>query len=61
MLFSNINLFSTGEKMETLKKDWELFKKDFKKQSKNSRLFWINWYVLKPLALVLILIAFITL
>ena len=48
--------------METLKKDWELFKKDFKKQSKNSRLFWINWYVLKPLALVLVLIyAFITL
>jgi|TARA_R100000482_G_scaffold76135_2_gene29569 hypothetical protein len=61
MLFSNINLFSTGEKMETLKKEWSLFKKDFARQSSESFLFRFNWYVLKPLALVLVLIAFITL
>jgi|8_EtaG_2_1085327.scaffolds.fasta_scaffold29194_2 hypothetical protein len=61
MLFSNINLFSTGEKMETLKKEWSIFKKDFARQSSESFLFRLNWYVLKPLALVLVLIAFITL
>jgi len=61
MLFSNINLFSTGEKMETLKKEWSLFKKDIKKLTSESRISWINWYVLKPLLLVLCIIAFITL
>jgi len=47
--------------METLKKEWSIFKKDFARQSSESFLFRLNWYVLKPLALVLVLIAFITL
>jgi hypothetical protein len=47
--------------METFKKEWNLFKKDFAKQCSESLLFRINWYVLKPLLLVLVLIAFITL
>lgn len=47
--------------METLKKEWNLFKKDFAKQCSESLLFRINWYVLKPIALVLVVVALIIL
>ena len=47
--------------MNKLKNEWNLFKQDFSRMSNESLLFRINWYVLKPLALVLVLIAFITL
>ena len=46
---------------QKFKKEWSLFKKDIKKLTSESRISWINWYVLKPLLLVLCIIAFITL
>jgi len=44
-----------------LKQEWKLFKQDFKRQAKQSLMFKINWYVLKPIALVLVIITLITL
>ena len=42
--------------MDKLKKEWRIFKQDFQRQSNESLLFKFNWYVLKPLALVLVII-----
>ena len=44
-----------------LKQEWKLFKQDFKRQAEQSLMFRINWYVLKPTALVLVIIALIIL
>ena len=44
-----------------IKKDWELFLNDIKTMSKTDRLFWWNWYVLKPFALVLVIVSLIIL
>jgi len=44
-----------------LKQEWKLFKQDFKQQANESLMFRINWYVLKPIALVLVIITLITL
>tara|TARA_Y100001973_G_C5150984_1_gene308108 strand:- start:547 stop:699 length:153 start_codon:yes stop_codon:yes gene_type:complete len=46
---------------QKFKKEWSLFKKDIKKLTSESRISWINWYVLKPLLLVLCIIALIIL
>ncbi len=43
--------------MNKFKKEWNLFKKDFKQQASESFIFRLNWYVLKPVALILVLIA----
>ena len=43
--------------MNKLKKEWKLFIKDFKRQAKDSLMFRINWYILKPIAIVLVIIA----
>ena len=50
-----------GVKMNKLKNEWKLFKQDFARQCNESLLFRINWYVLKPLLLVLCIIALIIL
>lgn len=47
--------------MKRLKYEWEIFKQDFARSSNESLMFRINWYVLKPLALVLVIITFIVL
>ena len=47
--------------MDKLKKEWRIFKQDFQRQCNESLLFRFNWYVLKPVALVLVIIAFIIL
>ena len=47
--------------MNKLKNEWNLFKQDFLRMSNESLLFRINWYVLKPLALVLVIVALIIL
>tara|TARA_R100001443_G_scaffold30249_5_gene43864 strand:- start:18833 stop:18976 length:144 start_codon:yes stop_codon:yes gene_type:complete len=39
--------------MDKLKKEWRIFKQDFQRQCNESFMFRFNWYVLKPLALVL--------
>tara|TARA_R100001510_G_scaffold17376_1_gene14673 strand:+ start:60 stop:200 length:141 start_codon:yes stop_codon:yes gene_type:complete len=44
-----------------LKQEWKLFKQDFKRQAEQSLMFRINWYVLKPIALALVIIALIIL
>ena len=44
-----------------LKQEWKLFKQDFKQQANESFMFRINWYVLKPIALALVIIALIIL
>ena len=44
-----------------LKQEWKLFEQDFKRQAEQSLMFKINWYVLKPIALVLVIITLITL
>jgi hypothetical protein len=43
--------------MSKFKKEWKLFKQDFKQQADASFMFRFNWYVLKPIALVLVIIA----
>ena len=43
--------------MNKLKREWKLFRKNFKQQAKDSLMFRINWYVLKPIAIILVLIA----
>jgi hypothetical protein len=50
-----------GVKMIKLKNEWKLFKQDFARQCNESLLFRINWYVLKPLAVVLVIVTFIIL
>ena len=44
-----------------IKKELKIFKQDFNRQAKESLMFRINWYVLKPIALMLVIIAFIIL
>ena len=44
-----------------LKQEWKLFKQGFNRQAEQSLMFKINWYVLKPIALVLVIIALIIL
>lgn len=48
-------------KSSTLKNEWNLFKQDFARQCDESLLFKINWYVLKPFALVLVIVSLIIL
>ena len=50
-----------GVKMNRIKNEWKIFKLDFAKQCNESLLFKFNWYVLKPVALVLVVIALIIL
>jgi hypothetical protein len=38
--------------------EFRIFKQDFKRQANESFMFRFNWYVLKPLAVILVLIAF---
>lgn len=38
--------------------EFRIFKQDFKRQVSESFMFRFNWYVLKPLAVILVLIAF---
>tara|TARA_R100000742_G_C4230872_1_gene52464 strand:+ start:577 stop:720 length:144 start_codon:yes stop_codon:yes gene_type:complete len=45
--------------MNKIYKEWALFQKDFKEQANESLLFRINWYILKPLAIVMVIIALI--
>jgi len=47
--------------MIKLKNEWKLFKQDFARQCNESLLFRINWYVLKPLCVVLAIITLIIL
>ena len=37
--------------------EFRIFKEDFKRQANESFMFRFNWYVLKPLAVILVLIA----
>jgi len=39
-----------------LQKEWAIFQQDFKRQADNSLLFRINWYILKPIAILLCII-----
>ena len=41
--------------------EFRIFKQDFKRQASESFMFRFNWYVLKPIALVLVIIALIIL
>jgi hypothetical protein len=45
--------------MNKLKKEWKLFQEDFKRQANDSLIFRINWYILKPIAIVMVIIAII--
>ncbi len=47
--------------MNSIKREWKIFKQDFVRQANESFMFRFNWYVLKPVALVLVIIAFIIL
>ncbi len=42
--------------MNKIQNEWTIFKRDFKKLSDDSLLFRINWYILKPLALILCIV-----
>jgi len=42
--------------MNKLKKEWVLFQQDFKRQADDSLIFRINWYILKPIAIVLVIV-----
>ena len=43
--------------MNKLKSEWKLFQEDFRRQANDSLIFRINWYILKPIAIVLVIIA----
>ena len=45
--------------MSRFKKEWKIFRQDIKNQAEESLLFWINWYILKPTALILCIIVII--
>ena len=45
--------------MNKLKREWKLFQEDFKRQANDSLIFRINWYILKPIAIVMVIIAII--
>ncbi len=45
--------------MNKLKIEWKLFQEDFKRQANDSLIFRINWYILKPIAIVMVIIAII--
>ena len=42
-----------------LKSEWRLFQEDFKRQANDSLIFRINWYILKPIAILMVIIAII--
>ena len=42
-----------------LQNEWAIFKSDFKKIADDSLLFRINWYILKPIAIILAVVAFV--
>jgi len=44
--------------MNKLKREWNLFQEDFKRQANDSLMFKINWYILKPIAIVLVIVTF---
>ena len=44
--------------MNNLKREWTIFQEDFIRQGDYSLMFRINWYILKPIAIVLVIIAF---
>ena len=45
--------------MNKLKIEWKLSQEDFKRQANDSLIFRINWYILKPIAIVMVIIAII--
>ena len=45
--------------MNKLKSEWKLFQEDFKRQANDSLIFRINWYILKPIAILMVIIAII--
>ena len=45
--------------MNKLKREWKLFQEDFKRQANDSLIFRINWYILKPIAILMVIIAII--
>ena len=45
--------------MNKLKKEWKLFQEDFKRQANDSLIFRINWYILKPIAILMVIVAII--
>lgn len=45
--------------MNKLKSEWRLFQEDFKRQADDSLIFRINWYILKPIAILMVIIAII--
>jgi len=51
------NIIQENRTMNKLKKEWKLFREDFKRQADDSLMFRINWYILKPIAIVLVIIA----
>ena len=45
--------------MNKLEKEWRLFQEDFKRQANESLIFRINWYILKPIAILMVIVAII--
>ena len=45
--------------MNKLEREWRLFQEDFKRQANDSLIFRINWYILKPIAIVMVIVAII--
>ena len=45
--------------MSKLKSEWRLFQEDFKRQANESLIFRINWYILKPIAILMVIVAII--
>ena len=45
--------------MNKLKSEWRLFQEDFKRQANESLIFKINWYILKPIAILMVIVAII--
>ena len=45
--------------MNKLKSEWKLFQEDFKRQANESLIFRINWYILKPIAILMVIVAII--
>ena len=53
------NIIKENRTMNKLKREWKLFREDFKRQANDSLMFRINWYILKPIAIVLVIVAII--
>ena len=43
--------------MNRIKKEWQVIKSDFKRQAEDSLAFRINWYILKPLVVLMCIVA----